>query len=263
NFRNRYGLNILSIWRKGKSITSHLRNITLEFGDAMLLSGPREKIEALTDDPDFLILSRSAYEDPEEKSPVKALISAGIMLTVVGLVIVKILPIAVAAIAGATAMIVVRCLTIDEAYRSIEWKSVFLIACMIPLGVAMNETGAAAFLAEGVAAVAEPFGPWGLIVALYIMTALATTIVPTAALVLIMAGIGLDAAETMGIDPKLIVMAIAMAASASFTSPISHPANVLVMGPGGYRFIDYVKMGILLALAVALTVLPLLAWRWS
>ncbi len=160
-------------------------------------------------------------------------------------------------------MIVCRCLNIDQAYRAIEWKSVFLIACMIPLGVAMKETGAAKWLGDGVAAVAGPFGPWGLIIALYLMTSLATTIVPTAALVLIMANIGMDAAATMDIDPRMIVMAIAMAASASFTSPISHPANVLVMGPGGYRFVDYVKMGLILALVVALTVLPLLAWWWG
>ena len=95
---------------------------------------------------------------------------------------------------------------------------------------------------------------------LYLMTALATTIVPTTALVLIMAHIGMDAAETLGMPPQVIVMAIAMAASASFTSPISHPANVMVMGPGGYRFVDYVKMGLLLALVVMLTVLAMIAW---
>ncbi|MDA7597323.1 SLC13 family permease [bacterium] len=264
NFRNRYGLNILSIWRNGKSIASHLRNMSLEFGDALLLSGPREKIEALAHDDDFLVLSRSAYDDPDNnKSPLKSIIAAVLMLSVVGIVLAGVMPIQIAAIAGATLMIVCRCLNIDQAYRAIEWKSVFLIACMIPLGVAMKETGAAKWLGDGVAAVAGPFGPWGLIIALYLMTSLATTIVPTSALVLIMANIGMDAAATMDIDPRMIVMAIAMAASASFTSPISHPANVLVMGPGGYRFVDYVKMGLILALVVALTVLPLLAWWWG
>ncbi len=263
NFRNQYGLQILSIWRKGKSITSHLRNITLEFGDAMLLSGPRAKIEALTEDDDFLVLSQSAYDDSATEKPGwKALLSAILMVSVVGSVLIGALPIAIAAVAGGTLMVVSRCLTIEEAYKSIEWKSVFLIACMIPLGEAMKDTGAAKWLADGVTAIAGPFGPWGLIIALYLLTALATTIVPTSALVLIMANIGMDVAETMKMDPRMIVMAIAMAASASFTSPISHPANVLVMGPGGYRFVDYVKMGLLLALAVALTVLPLLAWWW-
>jgi di/tricarboxylate transporter len=206
------------------------------------------------------VLSHAAYEPPEKESPLKTAVAAGIMATVVATVLVGWLPIAIAAIAGATLMVVVRCLSIEEAYKSIEWKSVFLIACMIPLGAAMKDSGAAAWLAQGVATVAKPFGPWGIIVGLYLMTALATTIVPTAALVLIMAQIGMDAAKVYDMPPQMVVMAVAMAASASFTSPISHPANVMVMGPGGYRFIDYVKMGLLLALVVMATVLPLIAW---
>jgi di/tricarboxylate transporter len=263
DFRKRYGLTVLSIWRQGKSYGSHLRNFRLQFGDAMLLSGPHEKLDELSSDRDFLVLSQAAYDASEKASPVRAVLSATIMLAVVIVVLFGWLPIAIAAIAGSTLMIITKCLDIEEAYRAIEWKSVFLIACMIPLGAAMKDTGAAAWLAEGVATVARPFGMWGIIIGLYLMTALATTIVPTAALVLIMAHIGMDAADALNMPPQMIVMAVAMAASASFTSPISHPANVLVMGPGGYRFIDYVKMGLLLALVVMVTVLPLIAWRYG
>jgi len=263
DFRVRYGLQVLSIWRKGRSYGSHLRNFRLQFGDAMLLSGPRSKLEALPENKDLLILSSAAYHTREDMSPLKATVSAFIMAAVVGTVLAGLFPIAIAAIAGATLMIVTHCLKVEDAYKAIEWKSVFLIACMIPLGTAMSETGAAAWLAEGVAAAARPFGPWGLITAIYLLTALATTIVPTTALVLIMAHIGMDAAAAMDLSPQMIVMAVAMAASASFTSPISHPANVLVMGPGGYRFVDYVKMGLLLALVVMVTVLPLIAWRYG
>ena len=259
DFRNRYGLEVLSIWREGRSYGSHLRNFQLQFGDAMLVSGPAEKLEELSANSDFLVLSSAAYSEKEQHSKVKACLSAGIMLAVVLAVLVNWMPIAVAAIVGVTLMIVTRCLDIEDAYRSIEWKSVFLIACMIPLGAAMKETGAAAWLAEGVVALAGPFGIWGIVIGLYLMTALATTIVPTAALVLIMSHIGMDAAEAFGMSPQLVVMAVAMAASASFTSPISHPANVLVMGPGGYRFVDYVKMGLILAVVVMATVLPLVA----
>lgn len=263
DFRNRYGLEVMSIWRKGKSYGSHLRNFRLHFGDAMLLSGPSEKLDALSADSDFLILSSAAYKEPEKRSAVKAWISASIMLAVVFVVLMNWFPIAIAAIAGVTLMIISRCLDIEEAYRAIEWKSVFLIACMIPLGAAMKETGAAKWLAEGVVTVAGPFGIWGIVIGLYLMTALATTIVPTAALVLIMSHIGMDAAAELGMSPQLVVMAVAMAASASFTSPISHPANVLVMGPGGYRFVDYVKMGLLLAIVVMATVLPLVAYFYG
>lgn len=260
NFRGRYGLGVLSIWRNGRSYGSHLRNFELKFGDAMLLSGSNEKLEALAEDDDFLVLSHAAYESEGKRTPVKALFATLIMLGIIFSVLGGLLPIEIAAIAGAALMVTIRCLTIEKAYQAIEWKSVFLIACMIPLGAAMKETGAAEWLATGVTAVAEPFGPWGLIIGLYVLTMLATTIVPTAALVLIMAHIGMDAAARIDLPPQIIVMAIALAASASFTSPISHPANVLVMGPGGYRFIDYIKMGLILAAMVMATVLPLLYW---
>ncbi len=263
DFRNRYGLGVLSIWRGGQAFGSHLRNMTLEFGDALLLSGPREKVEALRKDPDFLILSSSAYEDTARKSPGKALMAAGIMAAVVLPVLLGWLPIAIAAVAGAAVMITCKCLSMEEAYRAIEWKSVFLIAGMMPLGIAMDNTGAAQWIAQGVNSVAEPFGIWGILIGLYLITMLATTIVPTTALVLIMAPIAIRAAGKMDLDPKLMMMAVAMAASASFTSPISHPANVLVMGPGGYRFLDYVKMGALLALTVMITVLPLIVWKYG
>jgi len=263
DFRKRYGLEVLSLWRREKSYGSHLRNFRLQFGDAMLLSGPGEKLESLSSDSDFLILSSAAYKESEKRPTVKTWISAGIMLAVVVAVLINWLPIAIAAIGGVTLMIITRCLDIEEAYKAIEWKSVFLIACMIPLGAAMKETGAAKLLAEGVVTVAGPFGIWGIVIGLYIMTALATTIVPTAALVLIMAHIGMDAAAEFGMSPQLVVMAVAMAASASFTSPISHPANVLVMGPGGYRFVDYIKMGLLLAVVVMATVLPLIAYFYG
>ncbi|MCP5537585.1 MAG: SLC13 family permease [Akkermansiaceae bacterium] len=259
NFRKRYGLQILAIWRGGKAMTGYLWKTKLAFGDALLLSGPRERIEELTTDPDFLVLTRTADDVVAVKSRPKAIVASVVMLAVVVLVLGGVLPIAVAAIAGVVVMVGARCLSMDEAYRSIEWQSVFLIACMIPLGTAMQETGAAQWIAEGVATVAEPFGAWGIIMGLYLVTAAATTIVPTTALVLIMAPIAMDAAGRFGVPPHMIIMAVAMAASASFTSPISHPANVLVMGPGGYRFIDYVKMGIMLALVVMLTVLPMIA----
>jgi len=265
NFRRRYGLEILSIWRQGRSFGSHLRNMRLEFGDALLLYGPRDRISELTEDPDFLILSQAAYDGPEKERPPtwKPSLATLIVLGVVALALTNVLPIAVAAIAGVAAMLATRCLSVEEGYRAIDWKSVFLIACMLPLGAAMQSTGATTWLAEGMAGVVEPFGPWGIIVGLYLLTMLATTIVPTAPLVVIMSSIAVDAAVQFEIPPPMIIMAIAMAASASFSSPISHAANALVMGPGGYRFVDYVKIGLILSVIIMITVLPLIALQWG
>ena len=260
DFRRRYGLQVLSIWRGGRAFRSYLRNMKLEFGDALLLSGPREAVEGLAADGDFLILSRSAYQDAARDDPTKAIVAAALMLGVVIPVLFGWIPIALAAVAGAALMVTTKCLSMEDAYKAIEWKSVFLIAGMIPMGTAMDTSGAAEWVAGTVSEMVAPFGFWGMLIGLYLLTSVATTIVPTTALVLIMAPIALEMSAEMSVSPHLMMMAIAMAASASFTSPISHPANVLVMGPGGYRFVDYVKMGVLLAIAVMLTVLPALAW---
>lgn len=260
DFRKRYGVEVLSIWRRGRAYRSHLHSIRLEFGDALLLSSSGENTARLARDPDFLVISGGKPLDDARHGQGKTILAGGLMLAVVAIVLLGWLPIAIAAVAGAALMVACRCLSMEDAYRAIEWKSVFLIAGMIPLGTAMETSGAAQWIAEGMSAIAAPFGLLGMLAGLYVLTALATTIVPTTALVLIMAPIAISTSTEMGLDPKLLMMAVAMAASASFTSPISHPANVLVMGPGGYRFMDYVRMGVGLALVVAVTVLPLIVW---
>ena len=126
----------------------------------------------------------------------------------------------------------------------------------------MQDTGAAEYLAGQVMNLLGEAGPWPVIMGLYILTAMATMIIPTAALVVLMAPIVLSAMSEMGLAPETAMMAVAMAASASFTSPISHPANILVMGPGGYRFVDYLKMGVPLTIVVFITVMALLPVLW-
>jgi di/tricarboxylate transporter len=126
----------------------------------------------------------------------------------------------------------------------------------------MQDTGAAAYLADQVMMLLGDAGPWTVIAGLYVLTAMATMIIPTAALVVLMSPIVLSAMGEMGLAPETAMMAIAMAASASFTSPISHPANILVMGPGGYRFVDYIKIGVPLTIVVFITAMVLLPILW-
>jgi di/tricarboxylate transporter len=133
---------------------------------------------------------------------------------------------------------------------------------MLPLGIAMQDSGTATFVAGQVMDLLGGMGPWTVIAGLYLLTATATMIIPTAALVVLMSPIVLSATAEMGIAPQTAMMAVAMAASASFTSPISHPANILVMGPGGYKFSDYIKLGAPLTLVVFITVMFLLPIFW-
>jgi di/tricarboxylate transporter len=257
NFREKYGLTVLSIWRKGDAYREGLRDMSLQFGDALLLYGPWKKINQLGREPDFLVLTETAQEIPrEEKAKVALVIMAAVLIPV----ILNWVPIYIAVVLGAALMVLTHCLTMEEAYRAIEWKAVFLIAGMLPLGTALENSGAARLLAEGVVNVVGPFGPYAVLFGLLVITFAATSIIPTAALVVLMVPIALETAAGLGISPYALMMGIAMAASSSFTSPISHPANVLVMGPGGYRFIDYVKVGLpltLLILTVLMVVLPI------
>ena len=259
NFRGRYDLELVAVWRSGEAIRSNLDQVVLKLGDALLLLGPREKLRLLENNPDFLLLTSQLSQRPLDTS--KAPLAGGIMAGVVVSVIAGWLPIYIAAVIGATMMVLTRCLTMEDAYRAIEWRAIFLIAGMLPLGTAMEDSGAARLLAEITMDLLGPLGVWWVIGGLYLVTALGTMIIPTAALVVLMSPIVISASGDLGIAPQTAMMAVAMAASASFTSPISHPANILVMGPGGYRFADYLKLGIPLSavtFVLAMVSLPVL-----
>jgi di/tricarboxylate transporter len=230
----------------------------LQFGDALLVYGQRKSLESLARDPDFLVLDEAAARAPRLE---KARIAVALMLAVILSAILGLVPIAIAALTGAALMVLVGCLSMEEAYRAIEWKVVFLIAGMLPLGAAIENTGAAQMGAAALIAAVGDLGPRWVVAALFIVTVLGTQIIPTAALVVLMAPVALSTAGTLGISPHLLMMTVAISASSSFASPLSHPAHLLVMGPGGYRFIDYVKVGVpitILALLVSVGLLPVL-----
>ncbi len=259
NFRERYGIELAAIEREGETVGTELANERLQLGDALLLLGPRDRLQLLSSDSDFLILTPLGQKPPDTR---RAPLAAAIMLGVVVTVMLGYAPISIAAVIGCTIMVLTGCLNMEQAYRAIDWRAIFLIAGMLPLGTAMQDTGAATYLADQVMDLLGDAGPWPVIMGLYILTAMATMIIPTAALVVLMSPIVLSAMSDMGLAPETAMMAVAMAASASFTSPISHPANILVMGPGGYRFIDYLKVGVPLTIVVFITVMVLLPRLW-
>jgi len=259
NFRERYGIELAGIWREGETVGTELADERLQIGDALLLLGPRDRLQLLSSDSDFLILTPLGQEPPDTR---RAPLAAAIMFGVVLAVMLGYAPIAVAAVIGGTIMVLTGCLNMEQAYRAIDWRAIFLIAGMLPLGTAMQDSGAATYLANQVMAFLGDAGPWPVIMGLYILTAMATMIIPTAALVVLMSPIVLSAMSDMGLQPETAMMAVAMAASASFTSPISHPANILVMGPGGYRFVDYLKVGVPLTIVVFIAVMVLLPMLW-
>ena len=260
SFRRKYGLIVLAIWRQGRPHRAGLRDLRLRSGDALLVHGPRENLRVLASDPDFLVLTE-AVQVPLRRR--KAPIAAAILTATLGPVLLGWLPISIAAVGGAALMVLFGCLTMEEAYRSIDWKAVFLIAGMFPLGVALQEAGVSTLFAEAIVKTAGAFGPLAAMSALFLITSVATQVIPTAALVVLMSPVVLDAAASLDVSPYPLMMATAMAASASFASPVSHPANVLVMGPGGYRFADYLRVGLPLTAVVFVVVMLVTPFVWT
>jgi di/tricarboxylate transporter len=258
NFRERYGIELTGIWREGSAVNADLADERLRIGDALLLLGPRDKLQLLSNDSDFLILTPLGQTPPDTR---RAPLAAAIMLGVVLVVLAGYLPISIAAVMGASVMVLTGCLSMEQAYRAIEWRAIFLIAGMLPLGFAMQDSGAAAWLALQVMNLLGEAGPWPVIVGLYVLTAAATIVIPSAALVVLMSPIVMSAMAEFGLQPQTALMAMAMAA-ASFMSPISHPANILIMGPGGYRFADYLKVGVPLTIVVFIATMILVPLFW-
>ncbi|NLF11033.1 MAG: SLC13 family permease [Anaerolineaceae bacterium] len=258
HFRDRYGFTALAIWRQGEVITQRLRDVRLRFGDALLLWGPRHRLPGLQEDGDFLVLEPVKMETRRQH---KAPIAVGAMALVLILATLADLPIATAMVIGAVVTVLGGCLTMDEAYQSIEWRSVFLIAGMLPLGTAMETTGTARFLADLLVGLLGSIGPLAILAGIYILAGLITEPMSNAAATVLMVPIAIDIALSLGANPQPFVLATVIGASTSFLTPVGHQANVLVLGPGGYRFFDYTRVGSLLnlvILAVTLVFLPLI-----
>lgn len=259
NFREKFGLSVLAIWRGGRAFRSNLRELPLRYGDSLLIYGHRDRIKLLASEPEFLVLSPDVQAAPRrEKALMATLIMAGVVISV-GL---GWLPIAVAAVTGAALMILSDCLNMEEAYRAIQWPAIFLIAGMLPLGLAMQNSGAARFLANQVISTVEPLGPLALVAGLFLLTTLASQVMPNPVVAVLMVPIALNTAKDMGFSPQSLAMLVALGASATFLSPVGHPANILVMGPGGYRFGDYAKVGLPLTFLMLVVILITLPYFW-
>ncbi|UCD97566.1 MAG: SLC13 family permease [Chloroflexota bacterium] len=259
HFRVKYGLSVLAIWREGRAYYANLGEMALRFGDALLLHGSRDRIRLLGSEPDFLVLTEDAQEAPRTN---RAWLAVLIMAVVLLPVILGWVPIAIMVVVGVALMVLTGCLTMDEAYRAIEWKAVFLIAGMIPLGIAMEKTGAASFMATWMVDVLGGYGPVVIMGGLYILTSLASQVMPNPAAAVLLVPIALNTASDLGVSPYPLAMTVAVAASAAFLSPVGHPANLLVMGPGGYRFSDYIRIGLPLTLVLLVVVMLVMPIFW-
>lgn len=257
-FREKYHLTVLAILRDGRPRRTRLSDLPLRFGDTLLVQGPRQYIGILQRERDFVVLG-DVMGAPAIRAR-RAPLAAGLLLVMLVPVVAGWLPIMASALLAGLLMVMTGCLTMDEAYGSIEWKAVFLVAGTLPLGIAMQKTGTAQLLAELMVDLIGGLGPLALLAGFYVLTNLLTQFMSNAASTVLIAPIAIHAAQTMEANPRAVLMAVAVAASAGFLTPVAHQSNVLVMGPGGYRFSDYLKSGLafdLLVLGCVLVVVPL------
>ena len=246
-FRNRFGLQLLAVWREGQSIYSGLADLPFRLGDAFLVQGPWERIRLLGSNPDFVVLSPVGLRPRRHK---KAPLALGALLLMVGLVVFGIQPIHVAAFTSASLALLFGTVTMEEAYRAIEWRTIFLVAAVLPIGFAMERTGAALLLVDAVKELVGPLGNYAILVALVVLASLLSQCLDGAPSVVLLAPVAIETATQLGMNPYAAMMGVSLAASAAFMTPFSHKANLLVMGAGGYRAIDYARVGTPLTLAV-------------
>lgn len=259
-FREKYDLSALAIWRAGNILREGLGDLPLQFGDALLLQGRRSKISLLREEPGFLILTE---DSTNIETPRKALLAVALTTIAVTLPAVNLLPIAESTFAAACFMVLFGCLKMEQAYNAIEWKSVFLIAGMLPLGLAMTSTGTTALLGDLIVHGLGRFGPLAVAAGLYWAATLLSQVLSGQVTPVVLAPIAIAAAQTVGTDPRGLGMAVAMGCSTAFLTPISHSVNMLVMGPGGYQFRDYTRVGLPLSLVLFGVLLITLALFWG
>ena len=246
-FRDRFGFTVLAVQREGEMITKRLRSIKLQFGDNLLLQGPRDRIPSLQQGNDFLVLEAvNIPKNVKHKMP----IAIATLIAVIGLVVFAGLDISLAMVMGAVTMVLTGCLSIEEAHESIDWRTVFLVAGMLPLGTAMESTGAARYIADGMLDMIGGMGPYAALAGVYLLAALITQPMSNAAAMVLVVPIAIDTATSLGANHLAFVLAVVVGGVTSFLTPVGHKANVLVFGPGGYKFFDYARVGGLLTLVI-------------
>jgi len=259
-FRERFGLTVIALWRGGEPLERYLSDEPLRLGDAFLVQGPWRKIRLLRDQPGFLVISE--HEDIPRRTR-RAPVAIAILLLMIAAVVTNLLPLPVATLGAAVLAVLTGCLSVEEAHSAVEWRAVFLTAGMLALGAAMEKTGATHWLALTALSPVARLGAMPLSAALLLVTATLTVGISNYAAAAIVAPIALSAAVGHGLDPQPGLLAVAVGTTAALLSPLAHPGFLLVMGPGGYKFRDYARVGLPLGILVSVAAwvgLTVLQW---
>lgn len=258
NFRQKYGAIILAVHRQGQNLQTNFQKHKLAFGDTLLVEGPIDGINRLREEKDFVSLTEPKQQVYRRS---KAPIAVAAILLVVILSAFNVMPISTAAIVAAVGVVLLGCLTPENAYEAVDWKILFLIFGMLAIGFAVEKTGGAELLASALLDLIGGFGPIVILSMIYLMTVLITELISNNATAVLLTPLVLQIAHQMQLDPRPLVIAVMFGASACFATPIGYQTNTYIYGAGGYKFTDFPKVGLLLNLLlwiVATIAIPLL-----
>jgi di/tricarboxylate transporter len=256
-FRQRYNGTVLAIRRGEELIRERLGKLILKFGDLLLIQAPKESFIGLQTTRELLVLEEKNREDLRQN---KALISLAIIVGVILISAIDILPILTTSLAGVILMVITGCLKPGEIYGSVRWDIIFLLAGLIPLGVAMDNSGTNQWLADKLLAVGGDLSGYWILVLFYFATCMLTEVLSNNAAVVLMIPIAVKIAESLGYDPLSFMYVVTFAASNSYLAPIGYQTNTMVYAPGGYKFLDYTRIGLPLTITFTIIV-PLLVMK--
>jgi di/tricarboxylate transporter len=252
-------VNLLAVARQGRRIPERLSRVRLRAGDVLLLQGPRETLPAVVAELGCLPLAERGLRIGATR---RIVLSAGIFLFALLAAAVGWLPVHVSFVAAAVVLVLARLVTLAEAYASVDWPIVILLGAMIPVGQALETTGGAARIADLLLVAAGWTPPWGSVAVILVATMCLSDLINNAAAAVLMAPVAFGVAQGLGASADPFLMAVAIGASCAFLTPIGHQSNTLVMGPGGYRFGDYWRLGLPLEILIASVAVPLILRVW-
>ena len=254
-----FGVNLLGVSRRGTSFMRHLGGVIFKVGDVLLLQGKRDLVQRALPRLGLLPLAQRELRIGHQRQllfPLSVFVAA-VVLTSLG-----VLSIQISFVAAVAVLLISRFLSLEDAYQAVDWPVIILLGAMIPVGEALETTGGAARIALLLTDLGNALPPWAMLGIMLVATMLLSSIINNAAAVILMAPIGIGVAGTLGASTDPFIMAVAIGGSAAFLSPIGHQSNTIVMGPGGYQFNDYFKMGLPLVVVIVAVAIPLLMWAW-
>ena len=257
--RTAHGVNLIAVSRQGTRIFAQLNNVVLQAGDVLLLEGKTEQVLAALPQLGLLPLAEREIRVGQRR---RLLFPIAVFVVSLSLTAFNVIPVQIALLCAAVALLAGRFLTLQAAYRAIDWPVIVLLGAMIPVGEALEVTGGAARIAGLVLDLGSSLPPWAMITVVMVITMFLSDIVNNATAVILMAPVSMGVSTSLGASVDPFLMAVAIGGSSAFLTPIGHQSNTIVMGPGGYRFGDYWRMGLPLEVLIVAISVPLIMWAW-